>query len=169
MMQRISYRFTASSAFVYTGPAIGTIFDARIDHRGERIMPIATEDYVSVSDLMGSYCWHVDAGNEAEWLNLWTDDGTFSGATPQPLVGHEQLKLVIAMSNQSDGKLRHMIGNLNCSYGDTPDTILARFYNLVTDWTGGGSFKVFATCNAVIVRSADGWKVKRNDAQMFVG
>jgi SnoaL-like domain len=132
-------------------------------------MPITTEDYVSVSDLLGSYCWRVDEGNADEWLKLWTEDGTFAGGTPEPLVGHEQLKMVVAMSNQSNGNLRHMVGNLHCSYGDTPDTILARFYNLVTDWTGGGSFKVFATCNATIVRSGDGWKVKRNDTNLLAG
>jgi hypothetical protein len=130
-------------------------------------MPITTEDYVSVSDLLGSYCWRVDEGDADAWLKLWTEDGTFAGATPQPLVGHDQLRLVVAMSNQSNGNMRHMMGNLHCSYGDTKDTILAQFYNFVTDWTGGGAFKVLAVCNAVIVRSGEGWKVKRNDARLL--
>ncbi len=130
-------------------------------------MPISTEDYVSVSDLLGSYCWRVDEGDADEWLKLWTDDGTFAGATPEPLVGHDQLRIIVGLSNQSNGNMRHMMGNLHCTYGETQDTILARFYNFVTDWTNGGAFRVLAVCNATIVRSGDGWKVKRNDARLL--
>ncbi|MDE1154092.1 MAG: nuclear transport factor 2 family protein [Micavibrio sp.] len=130
-------------------------------------MPVSTDDYVAVSDLLGNYCWKVDEGDADEWIKLWTEDGTFAGATPEPLVGPDQLKIIVALSNQSNGKMRHMMGNLHCCYGETEDTILARFYNFVTDWTDGGSFKVLAVCNAIIVRIGEDWKVKRNDARLL--
>jgi hypothetical protein len=64
---------------------------------GDADMPISTEDYVAVSDHLARYCWGVDEGDEDGWIALWTEDGVFTGVTPEPVVGRENLRQVVRM------------------------------------------------------------------------
>jgi len=131
-------------------------------------MGISVEDYVSLSDFLGRYCWLVDEGDEAGWTALWTEDGAFVGMGPQPIQGREALKAIPRMSAASGpGSLRHEVSNLHCRYGESRDVVHARLYNHVTDWSKGGSPRVMAVCEATLVRDGDDWKMKRNDVRMF--
>jgi hypothetical protein len=132
---------------------------------GERI---SDADYIAINDLMARYCWHVDDNEADKWVALWTEDGTFTGLGPEPLVGREALKNIPRTSYaNSGGKMRHMYGNMYCDYGETRDVIKARLVNFVTNWKDGGAFQVMALCNVTFVREADGWKVKRNEANIL--
>jgi hypothetical protein len=131
-------------------------------------MAISTDDFVAIQDLMGHYCWLVDEGDEAGWTALWTEDGTFVGFGPQPLVGREQLAAIPRHSlSTGQGLLRHKLANLHARYGDSKDTVHARLYNHVTDWSKGGAPVVLAVCEVILVRDGDTWKIKRNDARML--
>ena len=127
---------------------------------------LTPEDYVSVQQFWSDYCWAIDEGRSEEWAALWTEDGTFTGVAPEPLVGYESL-LGFAKgvySSNGNGNIRHMAGNLACEYGDSRDCVTARFYNYVTLWGGlpGAGSYVMALCEAVLLRSADGWKLRSN-------
>jgi len=126
---------------------------------------ISTDDYVSIVNFMGNYCWLVDEGDADGWAALWTEDGAFVGGGLN-LVGHEQLKSIPRSSEQS-GQLRHAMANLHCRYGETRDIVHMRLYNHVTNWSQGGAPVVMAVCEAVILRDGDSWKVKRNDVRML--
>ena len=131
-------------------------------------MPISTEDFVAVSDHLGRYCWAVDESDEEGWASLWTEDGVFTGATPEPVVGREALKGVPRIGQMVNGRMRHMIGNLHCDYLDgDPDRVRARYYNLVTNWVDSGRFTCMAICEVILVRSHGGWLIKRNDTRVF--
>ena len=132
-------------------------------------MAISTDDYVAISDHLGRYCWLVDSGDEEGWAALWTEDGAFTGVTPEPVIGREALKTIPRFEKQAaNGRMRHLIGSLHCDYiGGDRNTVRARYYNLVTNWVQGGAFTCMAVCDAVIVRSGEGWLVKRNDTLTF--
>ena len=132
-------------------------------------MPISTADYVSISDFLGRYCWAVDEGDEEGWAALWTPDGHFEGATPAPLTGREALKSVPRGVKQANGRLRHMVGSLHCDYAEAgPDTVTARYYNLVTQWPGGGQLVCMAVCTVTLVRHGPSWLMARNEVLSLV-
>ena len=129
-------------------------------------MPVSTDDFVSISDFFGRYCWRVDEGDEEGWAALWTEDGVFAGVLPEPVVGREALKMIPRGSMASGkGTIRHHVGSLNCDYdGEGRDTVIARYYNLVTNWIDGGAFTCLAASTARLVRHGDSWLIKRSDS-----
>ena len=127
---------------------------------------LTTDDFVSVQQFWARYCWLIDEGESEAWASLWAEDGTFTGVAPEPLVGHASL-LGFAQNvyaSAGNGNIRHMAGNLTCEYGETSDTVVARFYNYVTMWGGqpGAGSYVMALCEAVLARAGDGWTLKSN-------
>lgn len=129
-------------------------------------MPVSTDDYVSISDFFGRYCWLVDAGDEAGWAALWAEDGVFAGVMPEPVVGREALMAIPRGAfASSGGKLRHHVGSLNCDYdGAGKDVVIARYYNLVTNWVNGGAFTCNAASTVRLRRSGEGWLIERSDS-----
>ena len=129
-------------------------------------MTISTEDYVAINDLLGRYCWLVDAGDEEGWAALWEDQGVFTGIAAEPIVGREALKVVPRDVRKIAGdKMRHLIGNLHCDYADDSEAVvIARFYNFVSTWMQGGAFACLANCTATLARTGAGWLIRRNDA-----
>lgn len=136
----------------------------------ERDMPVTTDDFVSISDFFGRYCWLVDDGDEDGWVSLWAEDGVFAGATPQPVVGREALKSVprgVMANNQ--GRLRHLIGSLHCDYsGRDSDKVQARYYNFVTNWKAGGAMTCLAISTVRLRRDGSSWLIERNDCVTLV-
>ncbi len=132
-------------------------------------MPVSTDDYVSVSDFLGRYCWLVDEGDEEGWAALWAEDGVFAGVMPEPVVGREALKMIPRGAfASSGGKLRHLVGSLNCDYdGEGRDVIIGRYYNLVTNWMQGGAFTCLAASTVRLRRNGDSWLIGRSDSTTF--
>jgi len=128
-------------------------------------MPISAEDYVAIDDLLGRYCWLVDAGDEEGWAALWEDQGVFTGIAPEPIVGREALKAVPRdVRSIADGKMRHFVGNLHCDYADDGKAVvIARYYNFVTSWMQGGALVCLASSTVTLGRTATGWLIRRND------
>ncbi len=133
-------------------------------------MPVTTDDYVSISDFLGRYCWLVDAGDEEGWAALWTEDGVFAGVMPEPVVGREALKGVPRSAfASSGGKLRHLVGSLNCDYAaGERDRAIARYYNFVTNWMNGGTMTCLASSTVTLRRSGDSWLIERSDTVNLV-
>ena len=130
-------------------------------------MAISTDDYVSISDFLGRYCWLIDEGEVDDWVALWTEDGAFM-ATGMELVGREKLKLIHQQASASGrGTTRHVACNLHCDYGPSRDTVQARLYNYVTNWSNNNKPPLLAVCKATIIRDGQGWKMKRNDVTML--
>ena len=129
-------------------------------------MPVATDDYVSISDFLGRYCWRVDEGDAEGWAALWSEDGVFAGVMPEPVVGREALKEIPRNAYAgSGGKLRHHVGSLNCDYeGDDRNVVTARYYNLVTNWVNGGGFTCLAASTVRLLRNCDSWLINRSDS-----
>ncbi len=133
-------------------------------------MPVTTDDYVSISDFLGRYCWKVDEGDEEGWAALWTEDGVFSGVMPEPVVGREALKAIPRDAYAGlGGRLRHLTGSLYCDYeGGGKDVVIARYYNLVTNWKAGGAFTCMGVSTARLLRNGDSWLINRNDTVMLI-
>ena len=129
-------------------------------------MPVSTDDFVSISDFLGRYCWRVDQGDVEGWAALWAEDGVFAGVTPEPVVGREALKGIVRMSFAgSGGTIRHLVGSLNCDYeGAGKDVAIARYYNLVTNWAQGGAFTCLAASTVRLLRHGDSWLIARSDS-----
>jgi SnoaL-like domain len=132
---------------------------------------LTTDDWVSISDFMGEYCWRVDEGDGDGWAALFTPDGVFSGAFPEPLVGPAQLRMVPinAYKDGNQGMMRHLVANLTCRYGETRDVVHAKLYNYVSMWGGvpGAGNLVMALCRVTFVRSGDSWLIKENAAKIL--
>jgi SnoaL-like domain len=75
---------------------------------------LTTDDWVAISDFMAEYCWRVDEGDGDGWAALFTPDGVFSGATPEPYVGPEQLRMIPinAYKDSNQGMMRHIVANM---------------------------------------------------------
>lgn len=138
-------------------------------------MPVSTDDYVAISDHLARYCWAVDEGDEEDWIGLWTEDGVFTGVTPEPVVGREALRMIVRMGQASGPrKTRHMVANLACDYQSGPDgqdgkdVVLARYYNFVTNWAQGGRLQVMAMSRVVLQRAGSGWLIRRNDSDVMM-
>jgi hypothetical protein len=135
-------------------------------------MPVSTDDYMAVADHIARYCWRVDAGDADGWADLWTEDGSFTGATPEAMVGREALRQVaIGVKAAYGDTMCHMAMNIFCDYAGNTDTIEAHLYNYVSTWMPGapGKPSAMARCKMTLVRSGSGWLVKRNEAQMLTG
>ena len=135
-------------------------------------MLVAVEDYIGVQDHMARYCHAIDEGRADDWVEMFTPDGVFTGFTPEPLVGRDQLKVIVINAfNDNNGTMCHFAANLFCDYGDDRDTIKASLYNHVTTWLAGqgGRSIVMAKCKLELVRSAAGWLIRRNEMQILTG
>ncbi|MGE0283921.1 MAG: nuclear transport factor 2 family protein [Rhizobiaceae bacterium] len=134
-------------------------------------MPVSTDDYVAIADHMARYCWAVDEGDEAGWTALWTEDGVFSGVTPEPVTGREALRGVVKMAQSlGPGMMRHSVTNLMCDYIDGErDRVQANYYNLVTHWNAGARMALLALSKVQLVRSGAGWLIARNDTTPLMG
>lgn len=133
-------------------------------------MPVSTDDYVSVSDFLGRYCWAVDAGDEEGWAALWASDGVFTGVSAEPHVGHEALKSVPrGVRENQKCRVRHTVGSLWCEYeGAGRDTVLARYYNSITYWPGGGGqLMCHADSTMRLRRHGATWLIERNDTVLL--
>ena len=129
---------------------------------------ITTDDYISISDHLARYCWHVDNDEADEWALLWTEDGVLTGGS-EPFVGREALKGVPhAAFKAFGGKMRHFFANLHGDYGETRDTVHARYYNMVSTWEDGGKLYCLALAEAILVRDGGGWKIKREDLTILI-
>jgi len=133
-------------------------------------MPVSTDDYVSISDFLGRYCWLVDSGDGDAWSALWTEDAVFAGITPEPIVGREALKAVPRGAFAAlNGTARHHFTSLWCEYeGESRNVVIARYYNLVTNWVKGGAFSGTADSTVRLVRDGDSWLLSRSDTVMLV-
>lgn len=134
-------------------------------------MPVSTDDYVAIADHMARYCWAVDEGDEEGWAALWTEDGEFTGVTPQPVKGREALKGVVKMSQSlGPGMMRHSVTNMMCDYIDGDrDRVQANYYNLVSHWNAGAKMALLALSKVQLVRRGDGWLIARNDSKALMG
>jgi hypothetical protein len=132
---------------------------------------LTTDDWCSVQDFWGTYCWLVDEGKGDEWASLWTEDGSFIGIAPEPVTGHAALRNVpiAAYADYQQGQMRHLVGNLTCEYGENRDIVKARLYNYVSVWGGAAPVSnfVMALCETTMVRSGDSWKLKENRARLL--
>ncbi|HEY3653775.1 MAG TPA: nuclear transport factor 2 family protein [Steroidobacteraceae bacterium] len=129
-------------------------------------MAVATEDFVAISDHLGRYCLATDGNDPDGWVALWAEDGVFIGIGAGPIVGHAALREVLRKEWDAGLRMRHLIGNLHCDYQGGKNTVLARYYNLVTNWAQGASFRCMAQCQVLLVRNGDGWLIKRNDSSV---
>ncbi|MBA3054774.1 MAG: nuclear transport factor 2 family protein [Sphingomonadales bacterium] len=135
-------------------------------------MPVSTEDYLGVVEHIARYCWAVDSGDGDKWVAVWTEDGVFTGITPEPLVGHDALRQVPpGIHAQYEGTICHLAGNITCEYADDHDTVYAHLYNYVSTWVPGqgGQHQAMAKCRMTLVRNGAGWLLRRNEAQLFSG
>lgn len=128
---------------------------------------VSIEDNLAIQDLLGRYCWYFDDNHADEWAALYTEDGVFD-AGPAPVQGTAALRELPQRTAASlNGALRHQVGNLYLEQEDA-DRITARYYNQVTNWSEGGKLAMLALCTVDLVRTADGWKIRRNKARMLM-
>jgi hypothetical protein len=128
---------------------------------------VSAEDYLSILNLMGTYQWLVDDGDEDGWANLFVEDGFFAGLGPEPIRGREALKMIPRMAKSYGGNMRHHTGSFSMVYGDTKDVVNMRYYSLVTTWMPNEEPKLFqlALCKTHLVRVGGVWKLKSNTMQ----
>ncbi len=126
-------------------------------------MPVSTDDFVAICDLLGRYNWSVDEGDGESWASLFTPDGVFAGTKPEPIVGREALSQLATGSGAVNGPIRHQLANLCCDYAQSRDAITARYYNCVSHWADEGKFLVLSLVTTRFVRDGAGWLIERSD------
>lgn len=129
-------------------------------------MPIGTDDFVSVQDFFGRYCWYIDEGDADAWLGLWAEDGEFTGLGAE-VRGHAALRVIPTNSGRPGGPMRHTIANLHCDYAEATDKVIARYYNMVTHWETSGAFTAMAMSTVTLRRNGKTWLIERSDTVML--
>jgi hypothetical protein len=123
---------------------------------------VALQDVVDIQELLARYCWTFDENRFEEWASLYTEDGIFEGLGPT-VQGRTALQEVPKATHAATGgKVRHLYGNLMLEHGVDDNDVTARFYNQVSNWAEGGKLSLMALCTARLVRTGEGWKIKRN-------
>lgn len=130
-------------------------------------MPVSPDDHVSISQHLARYCWAVDELDGEGWASLFTQDGAFAGALPEDPIGQEALRQVPVDAGALIPGMRHFITNLCCEYGANADCVIARYYTCITSWKDGGAFYALALARADLVRSAEGWLIRRSENVML--
>jgi SnoaL-like protein len=134
---------------------------------------VSMEDWVSVSDQLGRYAQHLDNGAADDFVALFTEDGVIdTGVLPEPIAGSAALHTFVGTTYEYSerGQLRHLTGSLYCEYGASRDEIAARFYNLVTGWSGGiGTVRYLSLARATLVRRAGGWLIQHLELKLMNG
>jgi hypothetical protein len=134
--------------------------------------PVSLDDANAINDLLARYCWYFDEGRGEEWAGLYAEDGVLEGSRPEPVRGRAALASIAADSYaRFGGRLRHHHGNVYLEYGEDVNAVIARFYNQVSTWTGGGGgvLLMMAISTATLVRSGrDGsWRIRKNSVVML--
>lgn len=127
---------------------------------------VSVEDTISAFDVLARYCWYVDEGDGEAWAALWTPDGVFAGATPEPIRGHEALKKIPETSLRAGARHKH--ANLFADYGESADDLIVRGYNLVTSWLNDPKMTSIGVARYHLVRRGDTWKIKSKSTRMIV-
>ncbi len=130
-------------------------------------MPVSPDDYVSISQHLARYCWTVDELDSEGWASLFTEDGVFAGALPEDPIGREALSQVPVNAGALIPEMRHFITNLCCDYGPDRNSVIARYYTCITSWKEGGTFYALALARADLVRSGEGWLIRRSENVML--
>ena len=130
---------------------------------------VSVEDYVNISNTMATYMWLVDAGDDAAWGELFTEDAMFTGVPPGPRHGREAIKEIARLTGLYGGKYRHLSGNYSIAYGDTSDEAWFRYYALTTTWLkdSGPQFDNMALAKANLVRIDGVWKIRSNEIELL--
>ena len=133
-------------------------------------MPVSTDDYVSVSDFVGRYCWLIDSGDGDGWSALWAEDGVFNGLVAEPIVGREALRAIPPSAFAvSKGTMRHHAGSLVCDYDDNDSNIvIVKYYNMVTNWSSGGKLFCLADITIHLIRNGNSWLIQKSEAVTLV-
>jgi hypothetical protein len=124
--------------------------------------PVEVRDILDIQDLLARYCFYFDENRFEDWARLYTEDGVFEGLG-QTVKGRAALEEIPkATFATSGGSVRHQYGNLMLEHGLDDNDVTARFYNQVIDWSDGGKLSLLAICTAQLVRTKEGWKIRRN-------
>jgi hypothetical protein len=131
---------------------------------------VSVEDYVNISNMMATYMWLVDSGDEEGWGDLFTEDAIFYGVPHETRYGREEIKKIAWFTGQMGGTYRHLSGNHSIEYGETTDEAYFRYYALMTTWVKaqGPQFDNMALAETHLVRVGDGWKIKTNTVKLLV-
>jgi ketosteroid isomerase-like protein len=89
------------------------------------------EDKDAIRELMARYCFHIDAAEFEEWLQLFTEDGVFEVVNLGRFAGREQLRQFLGSIPLTDGlpMMKHCV--MNEIVEVTGDTAAARAYIVV--------------------------------------
>lgn len=126
------------------------------------VASLTADDVLGIQNLLGNYCMYVDDGDGEDWASLYTADGSMSGLVEETLRGKQLEDVPARTVERLGGACRHQITNPVIDPGERDGTATVRAYGLVTDWTDGGAFYVFARYRMSLVREGFTWKIREN-------
>ena len=90
------------------------------------------EDKDAIRDLMTRYCLSIDAGRYDEWVDCFTEDGTFNSPILGKWQGADKLRAFTAKYKEwtGDAQPRHCVMNILIELGG--ETATAESYLLMT-------------------------------------
>ncbi len=130
---------------------------------------IDTADRLAIDDLLARYGWAFDQGDGDAYAALFAEDGVLTGFG-EPFRGRAALAaLAQGTLAQSNGKWRHHLTNLTCRYVEGRDTVEAKAYQLVTNWSQTpAAFHMMLEPRWTLRRAGHGWEIMAVDLK-FVG
>jgi 3-phenylpropionate/cinnamic acid dioxygenase small subunit len=127
---------------------------------------LPAETYYEIQDFYARQMQLLDEGRTEEWASTFTEDGVFdASAAPEPV--RSRAAIAAGASAASAGftaqgiQRRHWLGMISAA-PRADGTVSAQCYALVITTPKGGRPAIGAstTCNDILVRESDDWKVQ---------
>lgn len=117
------------------------------------------EEKDAIRDLMTRYCLSIDAGRNDEWVDCFTEDGTFNSPILGKWTGPKKLLAFTERYKEWTGEAqpRHCVMNILIEVND--DAATAESYLLMTHAEGGKTELVISGRYEDEIRKVDGqWR-----------
>lgn len=127
------------------------------------------EDRLAIGDVIIRYADSIDQCDYDRYCTCFTDDLVVTGFGPTPIEGLANYREWVSAARNKYGRTQHMIGNIQVTVNG--DTGTLRSYVQATHELPSDPdhlFVLWAAYNDEMVRTKDGWKIKRHHLDVLV-
>ena len=127
------------------------------------------EDRLAIGDVIIRYADSIDQCDYDRYCTCFTDDVEVAGFSAGSIKGLAEYREWVSAARNKYGRTQHMIGNIQVTVNG--DTGTLRSYVQATHELPSDPdhlFVLWAAYNDEMVRTNDGWKIKRHELERLI-
>jgi len=127
------------------------------------------EDRLAIGDVIIRYADAIDQCDYDRYCTCFTDDVEVAGFSAGSIKGLAEYREWVSAARNKYGRTQHMIGNIQVTVNG--DTGTLRSYVQATHELPSDPdhlFVLWAAYNDEMVRTKDGWKIKRHELERLI-